>query len=206
MVGFNRRFAPLAEALAAFFQGVSEPLLAHYRVNAGYIPPGHWVHDPLVGGGRIVGEACHFVDFLGWLLGGRPRTVAAHVLPDGGRYRGDNMVITLAYPNGAVGVIEYLASGDRAIGKERVEVHGGGRSAVLTDFRTLELFRGGHRSVKRLRLRQDKGHRRECLLFAEAVRRGGPSPIGLDDLVATTRATFLAIASATSGTPLEVQA
>jgi predicted dehydrogenase/threonine dehydrogenase-like Zn-dependent dehydrogenase len=199
MVGFNRRFAPLAISLRHVFQGITEPLVADYRINAGFIPPDHWVHDPLIGGGRVIGEVCHFIDFLGWLMGGTPETVSARGLPDTGKYRGDNIVITLTYPNGAVGTITYIASGDRGIGKERIEVHGGGRSAVLSDFRRLELYRNGRRSVKQLRLRQDKGHRTECREFVEALLTGGPSPIALTDIIGTTRATILAVKSAGSG-------
>jgi predicted dehydrogenase len=112
----------------------------------------------------------------------------------------------LAYPNGSLGIITYLANGDRAFGKERVEVHGGGRSAVLDDFRRLELVKEGHRWVKRGWLRQDKGHRGECEAFVRAVQSGGPSPIRLREIVATTRATFAAVESLRRGTPMQVNA
>jgi len=204
MVGFNRRFAPLAQNLAALFDDVSEPLVAHYRVNAGTVPLDHWVHDPVVGGGRIVGEACHFVDFLGWLLRGRPVRVSAAAPADGARYRGDNIVMTIEYDNGAIGTVTYVASGDRHVGKERVEVHGGGRSGVLEDFRRLDLYRRGRRDRRRSWLRQDKGHRAECAAFVNAVLTGSPSPIPLRDLVATTRVTFLALESARTGRSIEV--
>jgi predicted dehydrogenase len=202
MVGFNRRFAPLAGSMADHFQGFNEPLVAHYRVNAGRVPPDHWVHDPSVGGGRIVGEVCHFVDFLGWLVGGRPRRVSAAGpgTPEGR----DTMVLTIEYDNGAIGTVSYLASGDRRLGKERVEVHGGGRSAVLEDFRRLDLYRDGRRRTTRALLRQDKGHRAECAAFIAAVRAGGPSPIPLRDLVATTRVTFLARDAVREGRSFEV--
>lgn len=199
MVGFNRRFAPLAQTMAEFLSGVREPLVAHYRVNAGFVPPDHWVQDPRVGGGRILGEVCHFVDFLGWLFRDRPSAVSAHALPDSGRYRGDNVVISLRYPNGCAGTITYVACGARDLGKERVEVHGGGRSAVLEDFRRLELFRGGTRRVHRSRLGQDKGHRAECVAFVRAIEQGTGSPIPLADLVATTRATIVAAECARTG-------
>lgn len=199
MVGYNRRFAPLAISLRDFFAGVREPLAVNYRVNAGFIPLQHWVHDPLVGGGRIIGEVCHFIDFLGWLMGSAPEKVSARALPDNGKYRGDNMMIVLTYLNGGVATITYVASGDRSFGKERVEVHGGGRSAILDDFRRLELGRNGRRTVRHLRLRQDKGHLGECRAFVEAILKGQPSPIGLADLVATTRTTLHAVESARTG-------
>ena len=86
-VGFNRRFAPLAQQLAGFLENRSEALYAHYRINAGYIPLSHWTHDPEQGGGRIIGEGCHFIDFITFLVGAAPVSVSAVALPDGGKYR-----------------------------------------------------------------------------------------------------------------------
>jgi len=191
MVGYNRRFAPLARSLAEFFRDVPEPLMANYRVNAGFVPPDHWVHDPRVGGGRVLGEVCHFVDFVLWLHHSPPTTVFAAALPDAGRYHGDNVVVTLTFLNGGAATIVYTAAGDPRLGKERVEVHAAGRSAVLTDFRLLETFKCGRRFTERLRLRQDKGHQAECEAFVEALISGGASPIALDDLLATTKTTLL---------------
>ena len=125
-VGFNRRFAPLAIELAQFLSGRTEPLHVHYRVNAGYIPPNHWVHDPLQGGGRIIGEGCHFVDFITFLVGAAPVSVSAHALPDIGKYREDNVSMTFTFPDGSIGVVDYLANGDKSFPKERVEVFCGG--------------------------------------------------------------------------------
>jgi len=204
MVGYNRRFAPLAKSQKAFFADVHEPLSVHYRANSGFIPRNHWTQDPAQGGGRIIGEACHFVDFAGWLIGQTPVSVEALALPDGGRYCQDNVVITLRYSNGSLAVITYLANGDRTLGKERVEVHGGGCSAVLDDFRRLELVKGGRHSVKRSWLRQDKGHRGECEAFIRAVQKGGPPPIPFKEIVASTRATFAAVESLRQGIPMEV--
>lgn len=192
MVGFNRRFAPLACKLRAFFADVREPLLIHYRVNAGYIPPDHWTQDPAQGGGRIIGEVCHFIDAAGWLAGERPVSVQAVQLPDSGRYRSDNVAITISYPNGTVAVITYLANGDRALGKERIEVHGGGRSAVLEDFRSLQLVWQGRHRTERSLLRQDKGHQAEVAEFCRAARAGAPSPIPFADLLASSEAAILA--------------
>ena len=204
MIGFNRRFAPLGLRLKSFFSGAHEPLIVHYRANAGYIPANHWTQDPAQGGGRIIGEACHFVDFAGWLVGEAPVSVECRALPDAGRYNQDNAVLTLAYPNGSLAVITYISSGDRALGKERVEVHAGGRSAVLEDFRRLALFQGGRRSVYRTWLRQDKGHGAAYQAFVQTVRNGGPSPIPFDEIVTTTRATFAAVESLGRGCGLSL--
>jgi len=198
-VGFNRRFAPLAKKMQAFIAQRVEPLVAHYRVNAGYIPLTHWLHDPAVGGGRIIGEGCHFVDFLTFLVGEAPISVTAQALPDGGRYREDNVQLTFTYPDGSFGTVSYFANGDKALAKERVEVFTGGRVAILDDFRSLEMIRSGKRKIIRSRLRQDKGFRAEWHAFAGAIVGGGPPPIPYQHLFGVTQATFAAVEALRSG-------
>ncbi len=203
-VGFNRRFAPLAIALKQFLQSSPEPLTAHYRVNAGYLPLNHWLHDPAVGGGRIIGEGCHFVDFLTFLIGQPPVSVSAQALPDGGRYREDNVVLTFRFPNGSLGTVSYMANGDKSFPKERVEVFLGGRAAALDDFRTLELAENGRHRVIRSRLRQDKGHQAAWSNFLGAARRGEQPPIPYDQLWGVTLATFAAVESLRCSDPVEI--
>ncbi len=198
-VGFNRRFAPLARQLHEFLSGRAEPLAAYYRVNAGYIPLNHWTQDPAIGGGRMIGEGCHFVDFLTFLVGMPPCSVTAQGLPDRGRYREDNLVVTYTFPDGSVGTLSYLANGDKAFPKERVEVFSSGRAAVLDDYRSLEMVRDGRRQVVRSRLRQDKGHGAEWLAFAAAIKAGGPPPIPYDQLFGVTRATFAGVTALREG-------
>ena len=204
MVGYNRRFAPMAFRLKSFLANVHEPLVMHYRVNAGYIPSDHWVQDPEQGGGRIIGEVCHFVDFLTFLTGSLPKRVEAHALPGDGRYHDDNVVITLEFSDGSLGTITYVANGDPAFPKERVEVFGGGITAVLDDFRRLELVQRGRKKVHNSHLRQDKGHQEECNVFIAAVRKGNLLPIPLEELVATTLTTFAIERSLRSGEPVVV--
>jgi predicted dehydrogenase len=204
-VGFNRRFAPLAQRLKEFLAGRQEPLAAHYRVNAGFLPASHWLHDPAVGGGRLIGEGCHFVDFLAFLVGEPPVSVTAGALPDGGRYREDNVHLSFTFPDGSLGALSYLANGDKAFPKERVEVFAGGRVAVLEDFRSLELVRNGRRQVARSRLRQDKGHRLIWEAFAAAVTNGGPPPIPYKHLFGVTRATFAAVQALRSGEKVRIE-
>ncbi|NIM95616.1 MAG: Gfo/Idh/MocA family oxidoreductase, partial [Anaerolineales bacterium] len=198
MVGFNRRFASLSQSLKAFMKRAHEPLVMAYRINAGYLPSSHWLHDPDQGGGRIVGEACHFIDLLTFFVDSLPVRVNCIGLPDGNRYHEDNVIIVIEFADGSIGTVTYLANGDRSLAKERIEVFGGGRAAVLDDFRTLELYSGGKRRVERSRLRQDKGHRGEWGAFAEAVTTGGPPPIPYDQLIAVTQASFAAIESLTT--------
>jgi predicted dehydrogenase len=190
MVGFNRRFAPFAVRLKSFLRDVREPLALHYRVNAGFLPADHWLNDPLEGGGRLLGEVCHFVDFLCFLTDAPPMEVETRSLPNPGHYSNDNIVCSLRFANGSQGTISYLANGDRSYSKERIEVFGGGSIAVLEDFRRLELVRGGNKRVYRSLLRQDKGHRGEWEAFITAIQTGAESPIPFREVVNATLATF----------------
>lgn len=185
MVNYNRRFSPLAKKLSAAFADQSGPLTITYRVNAG--PPSRegWLGDPEASGGRIVGEACHFVDFAQFLVAGLARWLMA--VPVG--RDDDSAVITLGFPDDSVAVIEYIASGDKSFTKERVEVFAGGRVAVLEDFRKLEIVRGGRRHTTR-KLSQDKGHGQALRAFFDAIRTATGPPISLAGMVATTLATL----------------
>jgi predicted dehydrogenase len=205
LVGFNRRFAPMSARLREFLAPVHEPFSIHYRVNAGLLPSGHWHYDPSQGGGRIVSEACHFIDFLTFLTGALPVVVQARALPGGERYREENVVLTVELADGSIGVIHYLANGGRSMPKERIEVFGGGLSAALDDFRRLELFSAERRATFRAPLRQDKGHRREWEAFASAIQSGGPPPIPYDELFAVSIATLAARDSLHQGTPLRIE-
>jgi predicted dehydrogenase len=189
-VGFNRRFSPLGQILAAFLTGRVEALHAHYRVNAGYLPLNHWTQNP-GSGGRIIGEACHFVDFITFLVGAPPSSVSALALPDGGKYREDNVSMTFGFPDGSIGVVDYLSNGDRSFPKERLEVFCAEKVAVLDDFRSLEMLEGGRR--KEIRAAQDKGWVNELRAFAKAIREGGEPPIPYEQLIGVTRATFEAV-------------
>lgn len=203
-VGYNRRFAPLAVELASFLANRTEPLHVHYRINAGYIPLNHWTQNLEQGGGRIIGEACHFVDFLTFLAGGAPVAVTAHSLPDNGKYNQDNLSMTFSFPDGSVGVVDYLASGDRSFPKERLEVFCAGRVAVLDDFRSLEMVLDGRRKL--VRKSQDKGWFNEWIAFSRAIQSGGQPPIPYDQLMGVTRATFAALDSLRTGTTVKLNA
>jgi predicted dehydrogenase len=204
MVGFNRRFSPMVSQIRGFFSEISEPLLLTCRVNGGMIPKDSWIQDPQVGGGRILGEVCHFVDLLSFLAGSSCVSVHALGLPDSGKYNNDNVAVTLEFANGSAGQICYSANGDKSLPKERVEVHGGGATAILEDFRSLTLSRNGKASNLQSRLRQDKGHRAECKAFVEAIRSGAPSPTSLDSIVNTTLATIKVLESLRTGARLPV--
>lgn len=204
MVGFNRRFAPMIMRIREFLAPAREPLVVHCRVNGGFISPENWVQDPEIGGGRIVGELCHFVDLLKFLTASECTRVYATATPNNEQYRDDNLSVTLSFANGSVGSIVYVANGDKSLGKERIEAFSGGMSAMCDDYRILEQVRNGRRTVKRDRLRQDKGHREECRQFADAIRKGLPGPISLESLYATTLTTFAVQESLVSGKPVEI--
>jgi predicted dehydrogenase len=199
MVGFNRRFAPMTLRMKSFLAEINEPLSLHYRINAGYLPPDHWINDPDQGGGRIRGEVCHFLDLISFLAASMPVDVQVSALPNSGRYSDDNVILTLRLANGSQGTITYLANGDRSSSKERIEIFGGGSIAILEDFRRLELFRHGRKQSFRARLRQDKGHQAEWRAFAQAITNGAPSPIPFTEIVAGTLASFAALQSRATG-------
>jgi predicted dehydrogenase/threonine dehydrogenase-like Zn-dependent dehydrogenase len=204
MVGYNRRFAPLTEQIKFFLEPISEPLALHYRVNAGYLPPDHWVNDREQGGGRILGELCHFVDLLMFLAASPIIEVEARALGNSRRYSGDNVLVSIRFANGSEGTIHYLANGDRSFSKERLEVFGGGTVAVLEDFRRLDLTREGSQHTVRNRWRQDKGHRGEWAAFVESLCQGLGAPISFNDLVCSTLATLRIHESVTTGKRLAV--
>ena len=202
LTGFNRRFAPLAESLKSQVSGLKSPLHAHYRINAGYLPPTHWTQDPSVGGGRIIGEACHFIDFITFLVGAAPVSVTAHALPDSGKYREDNVSMTFTFPDGSIGVVDYLANGDKSLPKERVEVFCEGVVAVLDDFVSLQVTRDG--KMKEERGAQDKGWMNEWKAFVKSIREGGEPPILYEQLIGVTKSTFAAVESLRSNKRIEI--
>jgi len=192
-VGFNRRFSPLAQSLSSFLSHRSEPLHAHYRVNAGYIPLNHWTQAPILGGGRIIGEACHFIDLITFLVGAAPVKVSTHALTDNGKYREDNVTMTFTFPDGSIGVVDYLANGDKSFPKERLEVFCEGKIAILDDYVSLTTIKDGKKKVESGA--QDKGWRLEMSVFAGAIKSGVGAPIPYEQLIGVTKSTFAAVES-----------
>lgn len=205
MVGFNRRFAPFAQKIKALLKERHEPIMAHYRVNAGYLPPSHWLHDLAVGGGRLIGEGCHFIDFLTYLMDALPVSVHGQSLPDVGRYREDNFCLNFTYADGSIGTLTYVANGDKSFSKERLEVFTGGAVIVVDDFRSLEMVINGNRRRLISRWRQDKGHRAEWIAFLNVLKHGGPPPIPYDHIFGVTRATFAAVEAIRKGSRIDIE-
>jgi predicted dehydrogenase/threonine dehydrogenase-like Zn-dependent dehydrogenase len=203
MVGFNRRFSPVAESVKKEFASITEPLFINIRVNAGMIPKEHWIQDPETGGGRIIGEACHFIDLMQYFTGAEPVSVFAKAIDttNSALTPYDNVAVVVSFNNGSTGNLIYLANGDPALPKERIEVFGGGNTAVINDFRDGQLFRGG----KAVKLKSDgKGHREEVSRFIETLRTGKESPINFRSVCLTTITTFRILDSLSTGLPQKI--
>lgn len=190
MVGFNRRFAPLAQRLKQFLAGRG-PLHVTYRVNAGTIPPEHWLADPAEGG-RIIGEACHFFDFFAFLTESQPVELS-RLSPQGLSPRDDGQFL-IRYGDGSVCHLVYATGGAASFSKERIEVHAGGATAVLEDFRLLELVESTGKRRRHKLWQADKGHAAMLAAWLEALPCGR-SPIPPQDLIMTTQLTFAGPAS-----------
>jgi polar amino acid transport system substrate-binding protein len=202
MVGYNRRFSPLARFAKDIFQRIAPPFLINYRVNAGFAPKDHWTQTE-EGGGRIIGEVCHFVDLLQFIIGSEPVSVfSLSVSTENDKLRDqDNVAISLRFQNGSVAEITYSACGDKMLSKERIEIFGGGQSFIIDDFRLGQHYTGGRcRTLKN----PGKGHPEEVKSFVDSIRDGQPSPISLRSLALTSAATFAILDSLRTGLPQSV--
>ncbi|MCC6148059.1 MAG: bi-domain-containing oxidoreductase [Anaerolineaceae bacterium] len=203
-VGFNRRFSPLSTRLKEIIGRSPEPINIHYRVNAGFLPKDHWLHDPQKGGGRIIGEACHFIDYMIDLTNQLPTQVFAQSLPDAGKYHQDNVTAVLTFANGSLGTLQYLANGDKSCPKERIEVFTAGEIAILDDFRSLEWVAQGQKKRTRSWFKQDKGHTASWAAFLKAIREPLPPPIPYVQLWAGAVASFAVMESLRTGSPVHL--
>jgi predicted dehydrogenase len=196
MVGFNRRFAPQVRKMKALLDTVQEPKCITMTINAGMIPPEHWTQDPKVGGGRIIGEACHFIDLLRFLIG--VPVVSVQVVSLGSvaaAIREDKVTFTLSFKDGSIGTVHYWANGSKAVPKERVEVFCAGRVLQLDNFRSLKGY--GWSGFSKMNLwRQDKGNNACAAAFLDSVSASKESPIPLDQLLEVARVSFQVAAAA----------
>jgi predicted dehydrogenase len=194
MTGFNRRFAPHVLRMKSLLAGRSEPKSLVMTVNAGAIPPEHWTQDAAVGGGRIIGEACHFIDLMRFLTGSPIVRTSAHMLgrAPGLRIREDKATLVIEFADGSLGTLHYLANGHRSLAKERLEVFCGGAVLQLDNFRVLNGY--GWPGFKTMKLwRQDKGNAAGMTAFVAALTSAGPSPIPLEEAAEVTLASFAAV-------------
>jgi predicted dehydrogenase/threonine dehydrogenase-like Zn-dependent dehydrogenase len=205
MVGFNRRFSPLARRAREFFAGRTTPLSISYRVNAERLPKDHWLQDAQQGGGRIIGEVCHFIDLMQFLADAPPISVFAEAVSRKSEQilDSDSVFITLRFADGSNGCVAFLSEGDNGMSKERVEIFGAGRTFVIDDFRRASVYKNGREDQVSLRS-QDKGQADEVRILCSNLLEGQAAPISLDELVATTRATFRAVDSLRTGQRLNL--
>ena len=195
MVGFNRRFAPQVRRIQRAFTD-EVPKAINYRINAGVMPADHWIHDRETGGGRIIGEVCHFVDLAMFLAGSPPRSLSSTAMEDP---RGllDTLNVNILFRNGSIANVSYFSNGSKAMRKELLEVFSAGKVAVLDDFSRLDIFTS-RRSTKK-KLGQDKGHGREVREFLDAVRNATPAPIPFEEIYISTKMSFDIITSIDTG-------
>lgn len=189
LVGYNRRFSSFVQKIADHFKNRTEPLSIFYRVNAGPLEQGHWMRATAEGGSRVISEGCHFIDVMMFLANSLPKRVCAAHLRS---YEPDTAQLVIEFEDGSIGTLYYLTTGDPIVPKEYLEVHGAGRSAILRDFRELELIAGGKRTSQKT-VGQDKGHKNELIAFVEAVKTGKEMPIPMEWAIANTRTTLEAV-------------
>ncbi len=202
-VGFNRRFAPMAVTVRDRLRGTEGPKFVLLRVNAGPLPADHWAHAADEGGGRILGEVCHFVDLARFLIG----APIASVLADTGEATGgisDDVTLTLRFADGSLATVAYTALGDMAFGKERIEAYAGGAVFTIDDFRTLVVAEDGRVASRGSRRRQDKGFTGALKAFVGAVAAGGPAPVDEAEVVETSFATIAVLESLRAGTRIDL--
>ncbi len=190
-VGFNRRFSPHMQKAKQLVGNVPMNVIA--TMNAGNIPPSVWVHDMKVGGGRIVGEACHYMDLITFLTGSKIKAVCMNAMGVNPQANTDNASILLEYENGSTGVINYFANGSKAYSKERIEIYAQERTLITDNFRLTEGY--GFNGFSKLKTTIDKGHAAQFKLLVDRVKNGGAALIPFDDIINTTLASFAAIES-----------
>lgn len=205
MIGFNRRFAPATQRVIEHFSSVKSPLVVNIRINAGAIPNNHWIQDPKIGGGRMIGEGCHFIDLASALVGSNVKTVYAvgSSKAEKSAILNDNLCLSLTFDNGSIANITYSADGSKAMAKEYIEVLGGGYSAQINDFKEVTLF-SGDTIIKQHKLGvQDKGQKNMIASWLESLKSGTPC-VEYSCLMATSLATVMAVESLALGLPLAV--
>ena len=199
MIGFNRRFSPHAKLLKEYFAKRTLPLVMHYRVNAGAIPKDVWLQDPEVGGGRMIGEGCHFIDFMSYVCGSQVTKVQAMCIKtaNGAETPEDSIIVNLQFADGSVGTLEYVALGDTTLPKEFCEIHGEGSTAVMDNF--CKTVCTGKLGKRKLSGKQQKGFAEELAATIASVKAGSAMPIAWDEIANVTKTTFAVLKAVKSG-------
>jgi predicted dehydrogenase len=195
MVGFNRRFSPHTIKIKELLAGRADPLCMNMTINGGKIPEDHWTQDPVRGGGRIIGEGCHFIDLLSYIADAPVVTVSAIMMGDVPAIRSDKMSIVLGFGDGSVGTVNYFSNGSKAYPKETLEIFSDNRVLRTENFRVTRGY--GFKGFKKFKtLRQDKGHKTEMAVFIDRISNGGEALIPFERVVNSTEASFAAMESA----------
>lgn len=200
-VGFNRRFSPHAKKIKSLLG--NSPMNVVATMNAGTIPANVWIHDINIGGGRIIGEACHFIDLITYLTGSKVASVCMNAMGENPNENTDTATIMLKYENGSTGVINYFANGSKSYPKERIEIYSQERTAVIDNFRITSGF--GFNNFSKLKTKLDKGHKVQFQLLINQVKNGGKPLIPFDEIVNTTKASFAAISSLKNGSWVSIK-
>lgn len=206
MVGYNRRFSPHAKKIKEVIDKRQDPMVIHYRVNAGYVPSDHWVHSEEEGGNRVIGEVCHFVDFMQFLTGANPVRVYAERVSGNNRsvVNDDNVVITIKFSDGSIGDIVYSASGDRAYSREQVEIFCEGKSIVLKDFKETHFYINGKKRTFKT-FNQEMGYKEELKHFKDILIGQGLLLLKMEEIKSSTFTIFAISSSLQNGRPLTIQ-
>lgn len=194
-VGFNRRFSPHAIKIKQLLGNAPMNVIA--TMNAGHIPSNVWVHDLKIGGGRIIGEACHFIDLITYLTGSKVKSVCMNAMGQKPEENTDNASILLKYENGSTGVINYFANGSKAYSKERLEAYSQERTLIMDNFRTTKGY--GFKGFSKMKTKMDKGHKNQFHTLIKQLKSGGKQLIPMEELVNTTKASFAAVDSLKEG-------
>ncbi len=200
-VGFNRRFSPHIQKIKQLIGNAPMNVIA--TMNAGFIPANVWVHDMKVGGGRIIGEACHYIDLITFLTGSKVKSVCMNAMGQNPEENTDNATLLLKYENGSTGVINYFANGSKTYSKERVEVFSQERTLIMDNFRKTEGF--GTKGFSKLKTAQNKGHKAQFHELIKKVKEGGSALVPFDDTINTTKASFAAIESLKKGEWINIE-
>ena len=204
-VGFNRRFSPFVQGIKQKLRGLNLPINAVITINAGEIPSNHWTQDMNIGGGRIIGEACHFIDLITYLSGSLVDSVVMNSMGENPQENTDNATILLKYQNGSTGVINYFANGNKSYSKERIEVYSQGRTMIIDNFKKSKYYGLKSSGISGLFKSQDKGHHEQFRLFLERLKNGGEAIIPFEEIINTSRASICAVESLRLGAWVKIK-
>jgi len=200
MVGFNRRFSPLiVKSLEILGKDTKKTI--NYRINLGHIDPKHWTQDKTIGGGRIIGEVCHFLDLAMFIAGAKPVKISSFAMDDPLNLE-DTIVVIIKFSNGSIATISYFTNGSKMLAKEYLEIYSNGTIAVVEDYKKLSIFSGGKKVYK---IKHNKGHKQELCEFFLAIEKGNKMPISFDDIYWSTKMTFDVIKSIREGKTINYQ-